>query len=123
VTGHPMDDRRAYVATTLVYSDRYGPREFWRGGQQVSCICDPEHGITCAYHGHHAEQPPPPRKESKKQSRRAQRIAGHLAAGADFEQAGQTRQAHQHYLAALQAATAAERPAIEEAIERLRGRR
>jgi hypothetical protein len=119
VSGHPMDDRRAYVATTLVYSDRYGPREFWRAGQQVSCICDPDHGITCAYHGRQQEQTPAPRK----QSRRAQRMAGHLAAGADFEQAGQARQAHQHYLAALQAATRAERPAIEEAMDRLRGRR
>ena len=114
-----MDDRREYVATTLVYSGRYGPREFWRGGVQVACICDPDHEITCACHGRQAEQAPPP----PGQSRRARRVAGHMAAGADCERAGDTRRAHQHYLAALQAATRAERPAVEEAIGRLRGRR
>lgn len=80
MSNHPMDDRREYRHGTLVYSDRYGPREFWRGGEQVGCICDPGRGITCAYHGRLQEQaPPPPRKAS----RRAQRVAGHLAAGDD----------------------------------------
>jgi hypothetical protein len=119
MSGHPMDDRRDCVHGTLVYSDRWGPREFWRGGQQVSCICDPDHGITCAYHGRQAERAP----ASRRQSRRAQRVAGHLAAAADFERADDVSKAHQHYLAALQSATRAERPAIEEAIGRLRGRR
>jgi hypothetical protein len=47
-----LDDRRRYVGTTLVYSDRYGPREFWRRGVQVDCICDPEAGVTCTDHAH-----------------------------------------------------------------------
>ncbi len=45
-----LDDRRSYVGSTLVYSDRWGPREFWRTGQQVSCVCDPAAGIQCTYH-------------------------------------------------------------------------
>jgi hypothetical protein len=45
-----LDDRRSYVGTTLVYADRWGPREFWRAGQQVSCVCDPAAGIRCTYH-------------------------------------------------------------------------
>ncbi|MGH3188206.1 MAG: hypothetical protein ACRDOL_13230 [Streptosporangiaceae bacterium] len=45
-----LDDRRSYVGTTLVYSDRWGPREFWRAGQQVGCVCDPAAGIKCKYH-------------------------------------------------------------------------
>ena len=46
-----LDNRRSYVGTTLVYSDRWGPREFWRHGQQVGCICDPGAGIECKFHG------------------------------------------------------------------------
>jgi hypothetical protein len=45
-----LDDRRSYVGTTLVYSGRYGPREFWQRGQQVGCVCDPDAGIECKYH-------------------------------------------------------------------------
>ncbi len=70
MSGHPMDDRREYVATTLVYSDRHGPQEFWRGGVQVPCICDPDHGITCAYHGRAEEDrqqsPRPPEKPRRR---------------------------------------------------------
>jgi len=51
VSEHPMDGRREYRDGTLVYSDRFGPREFWRGGQQLSCLCDAARGMTCAYHG------------------------------------------------------------------------
>ncbi len=65
-----MDDRQEYVATTLVYSDRYGPREFWRGGVQVSCICDPEHGIKCAYHGRMEEEREQASKPPRKPRRR-----------------------------------------------------
>jgi len=120
MSDHPVDDRREYRHGTLVYSDRYGPREFWRGGQQVGCVCDPGRGITCAYHERLQEQAPsPPRKASK----RAQRVAGHLAAGDDTRQASQAGKAHQHCLAALQLATRAERPAIQEAIEQLHTRR
>jgi hypothetical protein len=50
--GDSLDDRRDYVGTTLVYSNRYGPSEFWRHGVQVPCICDEAAGITCTYHGH-----------------------------------------------------------------------
>lgn len=46
-----LDNRRSQVGDTLVYSDRYGPYEFWRGGVQVECICDPRTGMQCKYHG------------------------------------------------------------------------
>ena len=57
---HPMDDmddRQSYEHGTLVYSDRYGPAEFWRNGSQVGCICDPERDIMCAYHGNQEAKP------------------------------------------------------------------
>jgi hypothetical protein len=41
-----LDYRRSYVGATLVYSDRWGPREFWRAG----CVCDPAAGIQCTFH-------------------------------------------------------------------------
>jgi hypothetical protein len=114
VSGHPMDDRREYRHGTLIYSDRYGPRELWRGGVQVSCVCDPAHGLTCAYHGRQQEQAPPARKPS-----RLEQVAGHLVAGDLARQAGQAEQARQHYLAALRLAKRAQRPAIQEAIAQL----
>jgi hypothetical protein len=53
-----LDDRRSYVGTTLVYSNRYGPSEFWQNGRQVGCVCDPDAGLTCAYHGRMQEDRP-----------------------------------------------------------------
>ncbi len=50
---------------------------------------------------------------------RAERVRGHVAAGHDAEQAQQFSRAHQHYLAARMLATAAERPAIQEAMDRV----
>jgi hypothetical protein len=50
---------------------------------------------------------------------RAQQVAGHMRAGRDYEQAGNLGSARRHYLCALQRATRAERPGIEEALERV----
>jgi hypothetical protein len=54
-----LDNRREYVGTTLVYSDRWGPKEFWRGGTEVSCICNPSMGLLYKCHGD--KLPPPTR--------------------------------------------------------------
>jgi hypothetical protein len=51
-----MDNRRHYAGRTLVYSDRYGPAEFWRGGVQVGCVCDPDTGVKCTYHARIEEE-------------------------------------------------------------------
>jgi hypothetical protein len=56
-----LDDRREYIGSTLVYSDCYGPKEFWRAGRQVSCLCDPDSGLVCAYHGDRARPEEIPR--------------------------------------------------------------
>lgn len=50
---------------------------------------------------------------------KAERVRGHVSAGRDYELAREYRHAHQHYLAALMLAAAAERPAIQEAIDRV----
>jgi hypothetical protein len=52
-----LDDRREYVGRTLVNSDRHGPYQFWRGGAEVGCVCDPDSGPVCAFHSHQ-ETPP-----------------------------------------------------------------
>ena len=52
-----LDDRREYVGRRLVYSDRHGPYQFWRGGAEVGCVCDPDSGLVYAFHSHQ-ETPP-----------------------------------------------------------------
>jgi hypothetical protein len=44
-----LDNRSAYVGSTLVLSDRNGPYKFVRGGVEVDCICDPPN-MMCTYH-------------------------------------------------------------------------
>jgi hypothetical protein len=60
-----MDDRVADVAGTRVYSDRWGPAEFWRDGLQRPCICDEERGVECTYHGRSREQSDEPRQRGR----------------------------------------------------------
>ncbi len=45
-----LDDRRTQVGNTLVLSDRHGLYAFWRGGAEVSCVCDLDGGLVCKFH-------------------------------------------------------------------------
>jgi hypothetical protein len=43
-----LDNRVSHVGRTTVYSDRFGPYKFVRGGVEVDCICDGTE--VCAFH-------------------------------------------------------------------------